>query len=232
MGVPENLELEQLGILLRQGVQLVTDAAGLVPGAEHVEAVHRHRGGLLGHSLALLVPRELHAHARGPQLRDLAAREHRLRPGARCRLLHAGQLDALGGLGDIAGCSLHRVLLEACGFLTPCCRRHEKRDRNRPDQSGELERPHKVLPRVSVHVLCTYTSGVPSRRLSKASVVHRRITRALRVRHGREDRRWKPSRPDLTIAAPTSAGGLGGRVTAAQYPQLPVGVKRITIAGD
>ena len=34
------------------------------------------------------------------------------------------------------------------------------------------------------------------------------------------------------IAAPTSAGGLGGTVTAAQYPQLPVGVKRITIAGD
>jgi hypothetical protein len=34
------------------------------------------------------------------------------------------------------------------------------------------------------------------------------------------------------IAAQTSAGGLGGTVTATQYPQLPVGVKRITIAGD
>jgi 5'-nucleotidase / UDP-sugar diphosphatase len=34
------------------------------------------------------------------------------------------------------------------------------------------------------------------------------------------------------IMAPASAGGLGGVVTAAQYPQVPVGVRRITIAGD
>jgi hypothetical protein len=32
--------------------------------------------------------------------------------------------------------------------------------------------------------------------------------------------------------APASAGGLGGVVTAAQYPMVPSGVPRITIAGD
>jgi 5'-nucleotidase / UDP-sugar diphosphatase len=34
------------------------------------------------------------------------------------------------------------------------------------------------------------------------------------------------------IMGPASAGGLGGVVTAAQYPMVPVGVRRITIAGD
>jgi 5'-nucleotidase len=34
------------------------------------------------------------------------------------------------------------------------------------------------------------------------------------------------------IEAPESEGGLGGIVTAAQYPEVPVGVRRITIAGD
>jgi 5'-nucleotidase len=34
------------------------------------------------------------------------------------------------------------------------------------------------------------------------------------------------------IMGPTSAGGLGGVVTAAQYPTPPVGVRRITIQGD
>jgi 5'-nucleotidase / UDP-sugar diphosphatase len=34
------------------------------------------------------------------------------------------------------------------------------------------------------------------------------------------------------IMAPTTEGGLGGTVTAAQYPEIPVGVKRITIAGE
>jgi hypothetical protein len=34
------------------------------------------------------------------------------------------------------------------------------------------------------------------------------------------------------IMAPTSSGGLGGVVTAAQYPMVPAGVRRITIAGD
>jgi 5'-nucleotidase / UDP-sugar diphosphatase len=34
------------------------------------------------------------------------------------------------------------------------------------------------------------------------------------------------------IMAPTSAGGLGGVVTAAQYPTPPTGVRRITIQGD
>jgi 5'-nucleotidase/UDP-sugar diphosphatase len=34
------------------------------------------------------------------------------------------------------------------------------------------------------------------------------------------------------IVAPTAEGGLGGTITAAQYPTVPVGVRRITIAGD
>lgn len=34
------------------------------------------------------------------------------------------------------------------------------------------------------------------------------------------------------IAAPLAEGGLGGTVTAAQYPTAPAGVKRITILGD
>lgn len=34
------------------------------------------------------------------------------------------------------------------------------------------------------------------------------------------------------IAAPTNVGGLGGVVTAARYPAVPTGVRRITIAGD
>jgi hypothetical protein len=34
------------------------------------------------------------------------------------------------------------------------------------------------------------------------------------------------------IMGATSAGGLGGVVTAAQYPTPPVGVRRITIQGD
>jgi 5'-nucleotidase / UDP-sugar diphosphatase len=34
------------------------------------------------------------------------------------------------------------------------------------------------------------------------------------------------------IVAPTAEGGLGGTITAAQYPSSPVGVRRITIAGD
>ncbi|HET6998231.1 MAG TPA: bifunctional metallophosphatase/5'-nucleotidase [Solirubrobacterales bacterium] len=34
------------------------------------------------------------------------------------------------------------------------------------------------------------------------------------------------------IAAPLAEGGLGGTITAAQYPTVPVGVKRITILGD
>jgi 5'-nucleotidase/UDP-sugar diphosphatase len=34
------------------------------------------------------------------------------------------------------------------------------------------------------------------------------------------------------IMAPASAGGLGGLVTGAQYPMVPSGVRRITIAGD
>jgi 5'-nucleotidase/UDP-sugar diphosphatase len=34
------------------------------------------------------------------------------------------------------------------------------------------------------------------------------------------------------IMAPASAGGLGGVVTATQYPMVPSGVRRITIAGD
>jgi hypothetical protein len=34
------------------------------------------------------------------------------------------------------------------------------------------------------------------------------------------------------ITASTSAGGLGGVVTAAQYPTPPSGVRRITIQGD
>ena len=34
------------------------------------------------------------------------------------------------------------------------------------------------------------------------------------------------------IMAPTSAGGLGGLVTRAQYPPAPTGVRRITIQGD
>jgi hypothetical protein len=34
------------------------------------------------------------------------------------------------------------------------------------------------------------------------------------------------------IMAPVSDGGLGGTITAAQYPTVPTGVRRITIAGD
>jgi 5'-nucleotidase len=34
------------------------------------------------------------------------------------------------------------------------------------------------------------------------------------------------------IVAPTAQGGLGGTVTAAQYPEIPSGVRRITILGD
>jgi 5'-nucleotidase / UDP-sugar diphosphatase len=34
------------------------------------------------------------------------------------------------------------------------------------------------------------------------------------------------------ILAPTAEGGLGGTITAAQYPTAPVGIRRITIAGD
>ena len=34
------------------------------------------------------------------------------------------------------------------------------------------------------------------------------------------------------IVAPTAQGGLGGTVTAAQYPEVPSGVRRITIIGD
>ena len=34
------------------------------------------------------------------------------------------------------------------------------------------------------------------------------------------------------IVAPAAQGGLGGTVTAAQYPEVPSGVRRITILGD
>ena len=34
------------------------------------------------------------------------------------------------------------------------------------------------------------------------------------------------------IVAPVAQGGLGGVVTAAQYPEAPSGVRRITILGD
>ena len=34
------------------------------------------------------------------------------------------------------------------------------------------------------------------------------------------------------IVAPAAQGGLGGTVTAARYPEVPSGVRRITILGD
>ena len=97
-GVAEDLELHQLGVVARRGVELVADAAGLVVRAPDVEAV----GGLLRRELpdglAALDPGQLQVDSLAPQPVGLGLVEDHVELDAvRDRSL-AAHVDAL--LGD------------------------------------------------------------------------------------------------------------------------------------
>jgi hypothetical protein len=68
---PEPHELDELWVVPRDGVHLVADAAGLVPGTPHVEAALRLGDRELLHGLAALHAGELHADAVVFELRPL-----------------------------------------------------------------------------------------------------------------------------------------------------------------
>ncbi len=147
MRPPQDLELHDLAVVLRDRVELVADAAGLVPGAEDAEAAGRLQCGLLRDRLALLVPRQPDPHAARGDLGTLRARQHRVCPDARGRLADAGELGAAGGLVHPVGAALQGVHLELLPALAGSGRseREGGRQHGQP-KHGTASAPHGEAP--------------------------------------------------------------------------------------
>ena len=206
VGPAEHLELDELRVLAREAVQLVADAAGLVPRAPDGEAGGLLEPGLLLHRLPLGVAGQLHADAARAELRDLAAGQHGVRPDPGRGPADAGQLDTGRGGADRLGLALHRVLLKRAAPLTGGRGRARKRERSHGDDRHGARCKRHVLPLLPKVVRRTPAAGsrpampvtadgVPCRRgYSWASVPSSDTRARCGAKGGCERLRWRPGR--------------------------------------
>ena len=105
-GVAEDLELHQLGVVARRGVELVADAAGLVVRAPDVEAAGGLRGRELADGLATLDPGERAGRRPWRAAVGLRAVEHEVDLASAGAPLVAHVVPLGGQVGDLAGATV------------------------------------------------------------------------------------------------------------------------------